>query len=53
MAREELDEAGEKGLCETGTIGVEVIVMAADLPLPDGQRNGVGAFGGRRVALEK
>ena len=36
----------EEGLGEVSGVGVEVIWVTADVPPPDGQRVGNGAFGG-------
>ena len=38
--------SAEEGLGEVSGVGVEVIWVAADTPLPDGQGVGNAAFGG-------
>ena len=38
--------SGEEGLGELSDVGVEVIWVTADVPPPDGQRVGNGAFDG-------
>ena len=41
--------SGEKGFSEVSSVGVDVIQVAADLPPPNGQREGDGTFSGWRL----
>ena len=38
--------SGEEGLDEVGSVGIEVMRVAADSPTPNGQGKGDGALGG-------
>jgi hypothetical protein len=44
--REEYKTAVEEGLDEVSGVVVEIVRVTADVPPPDGQRVGNGAFGG-------